>query len=153
MNKLLLLLATAWLTLLAPLCAAQALPDRFDPKRDAAADVAGAVAMAQAQGKRVLVDVGGEWCPWCHILDHFMADNAEAGQLRDRHYVWVKVNWSPENKNEQLLARWPKVKGYPHLFVLDGRGQLIHSQDTAELEEGKGYNAAKVLAFLRRYAQ
>lgn len=153
MNKLLLLLASVLLSMLAPLCAAQALPAKFDPSRDAAADVASAVATAQAQGKRVLVDVGGEWCPWCHILDRFMADNQEAARLRDQHYVWVKVNWSPENKNQQLLARWPKVAGYPHLFVLDGRGQLIHSQNTAELEAGRGYDAAKVVAFLRRYAQ
>ena len=152
MNKLLLLLASVLLAIAAPWCAAQPLPTRFDPSRDAAADVASAVATAQAQGKRVLVDVGGEWCPWCHLLDHFMADNPEAGRLRDEHYVWVKVNWSPENKNEKLLARWPKVSGYPHLFVLDGRGQLVHSQNTAELEAGRGYDAAKMMAFLRRYA-
>src|SRR5512140_434634 len=136
MKRLLLFFGALLLATVTPLCAAQALPAKFDPHRNAAADVATAVAQAQAQGKRVLVDVGGEWCPWCHLLDHFMEGNDEARGLRDAHYVWVKVNWSPENKNEQLLSRWPKVAGYPHLFVLDGRGQLIHSQGTAELEEG-----------------
>jgi thiol:disulfide interchange protein len=153
MKRLLLFFGALLLAIAAPLCAAQTLPAKFDPHRDAAADVATAVAQARAQGKRVLVDVGGEWCPWCHLFDHFMEGNDEARRLRDTHYVWVKVNWSPENKNEQLLSRWPKVSGYPHLFVLDGRGQLVHSQNTAELEEGKGYNAAKVVAFLRRYAE
>ena len=130
---------------------AQALPAKFDPARDAAADVAAATAQAKAQGKRVLVDVGGEWCSWCHILDRFIVANADVRTLRDNGYVWVKVNWSPQNKNETLLSRWPKIKGYPHLFVLDGDGALVHSQDTGALEEGKDYDKAKVLAFLRQY--
>ena len=113
---------------------AQDLPLKFDPKRDAAADVATATAAAKAQRKRVLVDVGGEWCPWCHILDRFVAANADVKKLRDDNYVCVKVNWSPQNKNEAVLSRWPKIKGYPHLFVLDGDGRLVHSQDTGDLE-------------------
>lgn len=132
--------------------AAQSLPARFDPARDAAADVATAAAQAKAQGKRVLVDVGGEWCAWCHILDRFVDANADVRSLRDAGYVWVKVNWSKENKNEALLSRWPKIQGYPHLFVLDGDGKLLHSQDTGALESGKDYDRAKVVAFLKAWA-
>lgn len=47
--------------------AAQDLPAKFDPARDPAKDVAAAA--TTAQGKRVIVDVGGQWCAWCHILD------------------------------------------------------------------------------------
>lgn len=132
--------------------AAQSLPAKFDPARDAAADVATAAAQAKAQGKRVLVDVGGEWCAWCHILDRFVDANADVRSLRDANYVWVKVNWSKENKNEALLSRWPKIQGYPHLFVLDGEGKLLHSQDTGTLESGKDYDRAKLLAFLKAWA-
>ncbi len=137
----------------APLAsAAVSLPTRFDPKRDAAHDVATATASAKAQGKRVLVDVGGEWCPWCHILDRFIAANADVKQLLDAHYVGVKVNYSPDNKNESVLSRWPKVAGYPHLFVLDADGKLLQSQDTGALESGNDYDKPKVLAFLKQYA-
>jgi len=131
---------------------AQSLPAKFDPARDAAADVATAAKQAKAQGKRVLVDVGGEWCAWCHILDRFVDANADVRSLRDAGYVWVKVNWSRENKNEALLSRWPKIQGYPHLFVLDGDGKLLHSQDTGSLESGKDYDRAKVVAFLKAWA-
>jgi thiol:disulfide interchange protein len=124
----------------------------FDPARDAAADVAAAVAQAGAQGKRVIVDVGGEWCAWCHIMDRFFEQDAEAAQLRDRGFVWVKVNFSPQNRNEALLSRWPRVAGYPHLFVLDGDGKLLHSQSTAELEAGRGYDRERMLRFLRRWS-
>ena len=128
---------------------AQVLTPKFDPSRDAAKDVAAATSIAKAQGKRVIVDVGGEWCPWCHILDRFITANADVKALLDSNYVWVKVNWSPQNKNEGLLARWPKIKGYPHLFVLDGEGKLVHSQNTSLLEAGKDYDKPKFLAFLR----
>jgi thiol:disulfide interchange protein len=127
------------------------LPQKFDPRRDPAADIATAVSLAAAQGKHVMVDVGGEWCSWCHLLDQFIASNDDVRQLVDAGYVWVKVNYSPENKNQQLLSRWPKVRGYPHLFVLDANGRLVHSQDTSVLEAGHGYDKAKVIAFLQRY--
>ena len=133
--------------------AASDLPLKFDPKRDAAQDLAVALQLATTQGKRVLVDVGGEWCSWCHIMDRFFASNAQARALRDANYVWLKVNWSKENKNEALLSKWPKIDGYPHLFVLDADGRLVHSQDTSLLEEGKGYDAAKFVAFLKAWAR
>ncbi len=146
----LLAFATALLALAAsPAVAQQA---KFDPARDAAADVAHAIAEAKTSGRNVLVDVGGEWCVWCHILDDFFAADDEARTLRDAGYVVVKVNWSPANHNEALLARWPKVPGYPHLFVLDAGGGLVHSQPTDALEHGRGYDRDKVIAFLRRYA-
>ena len=128
------------------------LPSKFDPSRDAAADVAEALARARTQGKRVIVDVGGEWCAWCHILDRFIAGNPDVRSLIDARYVWVKVNYSKDNRNEALLARWPKVAGYPHLFVLDAEGELVHSQDTGALEAGKSYDVAKVTAFLARWS-
>ena len=130
---------------------AQDLPSKFDPQRDAAKDIATATALAKSQGKRVLVDVGGEWCRWCHILDRFLAAQTEIKAVLDSRYVTVKVNWSPENKNEAVLSRWPKIKGYPHLFVLDSDGKLLHSQDTGSLEAGDSYDAAKVLAFLKQF--
>jgi thiol:disulfide interchange protein len=140
----------AGLLLLAEAVAA-GLPLDFDPSRDAVADVASAVRQAKLEGKRVLVDVGGQWCAWCRIMDRFFASNDQARAIRDTHYVWVKVNWSKENRNEALLSRWPKIAGYPHLFVLDDDGRLLHSQDTSLLEQGRGYDAGRFVAFLERW--
>lgn len=129
-----------------------ALPEKFDPARDAAADVQQAVALAQAQRKRVLVDVGGEWCVWCHIFDRFVVARPAVQMAMQDHYVLLKVNHSPQNRNEALLSQWPKAKGYPHFYVLDATGKVLASQPSAELESGKDYDEAKVLAFLRRHA-
>ena len=143
------------LALALSLCAAARaadLPMRFDPARDAATDVAQAIAMARADGKHVIVDVGGEWCSWCHILDRFIASHAELHALINSRYVWVKVNVSKENRNQAFLARWPRIEGYPHLFILDADGRLVHSQDTGVLESGKSYDEARFAAMLRRWS-
>ena len=124
---------------------------KYDPARDAASDIAGAVAEAARAGKRVLVEVGGEWCIWCHIMDDFFEKNRALLDLREKNFVMVKVNFSDENKNEAVLSRYPEIPGYPHLFVLDRDGKLLHSQDTSELEEGKGYNLARFTAFLEKW--
>lgn len=125
---------------------------KFDPKRDAAKDIAAAVKLARKQNKRILLDVGGEWCGWCHKLDKFFSTDPEAVKILRAKYVVVKVNFSEENKNESLLSKYPKIKGYPHLFVLDKNGKLLHSQDTGELETGDHHDPAKVVPFLKKWA-
>ncbi len=129
--------------------AAQGLASKFDPRRDAAADVARAVEEAAARDRRVIVDVGGEWCAWCHLLDRFIAAHDDVRSLIEAEFVWVKVNFSPENRNERLLSSWPPIPGYPHFFVLDATGRVIRSQPSAELERGNGYDEAKMITFLR----
>ena len=98
------------------------------------------------------MDVGGDWCIWCRRLDSLFATHGDLEEFRDAHYVTVKVNWSQENKNETVLSKYPKIPGYPHLFVLESDGTLIRSQDTGELEKGKGHDPEKVMAFLRQWA-
>jgi thiol:disulfide interchange protein len=128
------------------------LPAKFDPARDAAADLETALRMARATHRRVLVEVGGEWCSWCGIMARFFAANADLRQVRDASFVWLLVNYSKDNKNEAVLSRWPKVAGYPHLFVLDANGRLLQSQDTGLLEAGKSYDPAAFRAFLAAWS-
>ena len=147
----------AMLVLLLPAFAAeQAAPayqpvQQYDPNRDAARDIDAAVAEAKRSGRHVLIEVGGQWCVWCHRLDDYLKRNRKLGTLLERNFVMVKVNYSPENENEEVLSRYPEVAGYPHFFVLDSDGKLLHSQDTAELEKGKSYHARKFKRFLTRW--
>jgi len=127
-------------------------PNTFDPKRDAAKDISTAVAEARHSGRRVLLDVGGEWCIWCRRLDTLFATHKHLDDFMHKNFVVVKVNYSKENKNEKVLSRYPEIKGYPHLFVLDKNGKLLWSQDTGQLETGKGHDPEKVMAFLKNWA-
>ena len=125
----------------------------YDPARDPARDLAAAIERAQAERKRILLEVGGEWCIWCHILEEFIAAHPAINRALDEGFVLVKVNYSKEQKNEAFLGRYPKIAGYPHLFVLESDGTLLHSQESAELEAGKSYDEAKLAAFLARWTR
>lgn len=127
--------------------------EKFNPAANAAADLRAAILIAQKENRRIVLDVGGEWCGWCREMDAFLTANKELGKLRDDNFVWLKINFSEENENKDFLAAYPSVKGYPHLFVLDKDGKLLASKDTSELEDGKkSYNLEKFTAFLNEYA-
>jgi hypothetical protein len=41
--------------------------------------------------------------------------------------------------------------GYPVFVVLDDKGKVIHIQDSSFLEEGQGYDKAKVIRFFKNW--
>ena len=125
--------------------------EQFDPAKDPEQDVQNAVAIATKTGQRILLDVGGEWCSWCHKLDKFFQDNKDVSGFMQKNFVVVKVNYSKENKNEKFLSQYPKVAGYPHLFVLESNGKFLHSQDTGALESGDHHDHDKVFDFLKKW--
>jgi thioredoxin-related protein len=124
----------------------------FDPKRNAAADVRGAVASAKRDGKRVLLEVGGNWCSFCKVLDRFFDKNPELMAFRQKNFVYVKINFSEENRNLEALESYPQVRGFPHFFVLDGKGELVRSQRVALLGDNTGYDPDRFLAFMKAFA-
>lgn len=125
--------------------------EKFDPKRDPAKDIAAAVKIAQKQNKRILLDVGGEWCGWCHKLDKFFKEDKEIAATLKAKFVVVKVNFSQENENKAVLGKYPAAEGYPHLYVLDKNGKFLHSQGTGELETGDHHDHDKFMAFFKKW--
>jgi thiol:disulfide interchange protein len=130
---------------------------KFDPARNPAKDLDSVISIAKASNKRILLDVGGEWCKWCHYLDAFFEANQDVAKVLHDNFVVLKVNFSKENKNEAFLSGYPKVAGYPHFFVLESDGTFLHSQDTGALENGSetnpGHDHDKVLTFLKAWAK
>jgi thioredoxin-related protein len=125
---------------------------KFDPARDPFKDLKEAVIDAQKTNKRILLDVGGEWCIWCHRLDGFLEANPDLKNFMHENFVVLKVNWSPENKNEKFLSQYPKIAGYPHIFILETDGKFLYSKNTGELEKEKSYDAEKIMNFLKEWA-
>jgi thioredoxin-related protein len=122
----------------------------YNPLANARADIAQAVQMAKAQNKQVLIQVGGNWCPWCIRLHHFFESDAKVDSILKADYVFTLVNYSKENKNPDILASlgYPQRFGFPVLVVLDQHGNRLHTQDTGYLEKDKGYDEQKVITFL-----
>ncbi len=123
----------------------------YDPEAQPEADLARAVQRATAEGKRILVVVGGDWCVWCHILDRFLASDHEVGAAFAASFIILKVNWSPENENAAFLRRFPESTGYPDFFILDAQGGFMAHQRTDVLERDRSYDRARMIAFARRW--
>ena len=126
--------------------------EKFDPKRVPLEDLQAAVIAARKENKRIILDVGGEWCSWCIKMDNFLAANADLKKISDENFIWLKINMSEENENKEFLKTYPEIKGYPHLFVLETDGKFLYSQDTPLLEEGKSYNLQKFTDFLKEWS-
>jgi len=128
----------------------------FDEKRDPAKDLSSAEAQAAAEHKNILLDVGGDWCSWCHLLDRTLNENSSLKSTLEKNYVVVHVNWSRENENEPFLSHYPIANGFPYLLVLSADGKLLHAQPTDALEAdhklASGYNQQAILTFLTSWA-
>ena len=61
-----------------------------------------------------------------------------------------KVN-ACENQNKEFLSQFPEVPSYPHCFVLDADGKLLHSQSTADLEAGETYSQPAMRLFVESW--
>ena len=129
-----------------------ALTDGYDPRRDPDKDLVAASEEANRSNKNIFVVVGGEWCSRCHTLDRFFHEHADLAALRDKSYVTMKVSMSQENPNKAFLSRFPRIHGYPHIFILDAQGKLIQSQPTNVLEDGRSYNVERFKKLLEQFS-
>jgi thioredoxin-related protein len=131
--------------------AAPAAP-HYDPMRNASADIAAAISEARLSGKRIILEVGGDWCPWCHSLHKLFEEHPDLRSLRDSNYLIVPVFYSREDKNEKALSDFPKVSGIPYFYVLESDGTLLCAQDAVDLETDHVYDPRKMKGFLTKWA-
>ncbi len=124
----------------------------YNPQANALHEVALRVAQARAEHKRVLLQIGGNWCVMCFRLNALLqTDTALKKQLQN--YVVYHVNYSPQNKNLPLLNKLggPQRYGFPVLVVLDEDGKALFTQSSGGLQRGNGYDAGKVSLFLTEW--
>jgi uncharacterized protein YyaL (SSP411 family) len=126
----------------------------YNPNANAREDIASAVKQAKAENKQVLLQIGGNWCPWCIKLDGFMAQDPQIDSLLKADYIRVMVNYSKENKNEEIMKMLgnPQRFGFPVLVILDQDGIRLHTQDSWYLEKEKFYDKEKVVHFLEMWS-
>lgn len=132
---------------------AQEKPRIYNPDADAKAAIAQAVVDAQKSGKHVLIQVGGNWCPWCIRLHQFIKEDKQLDSALNADYIFILVNYEKKNWNKEVMQSlgFPQRFGFPVLVVLDADGNRIHTQNTAYLEEGEGYSKKKLMEFFRQW--
>ena len=118
-----------------------------------------AIVKAKSEGKFVICQVGGNWCPWCLRFADFITNDTTISKVIDENFEYIHVNYNPrksvgETQQQQAAALMKRLNncgrfGFPVLVVLDEEGSVIHIQDSGLLEEGDGYNQKKVLSFFK----
>ncbi|WOH35997.1 thioredoxin family protein [Thalassotalea fonticola] len=120
----------------------------YDEQRDPFKDAMAAIALAGETNRNVLIEIGGDWCTWCHKIDAFLSDNPDVYQALHENFVLLKVNVSDTNENLKFMSGLPPVLGYPHMYVSTGKGKVILSKDTAEFLVMEDYSRQKWLDFI-----
>jgi len=141
------------LVLLFPAVNAQESKKLYDPSLDGMKQIKEAVGKAAKEGKHVLIQYGGNWCSWCIKFDAFCKADTSISIIISVNYIPVKLNYDPTNKNEEANAYLgnPSRFGFPVFIIVDGKGVVLHIQDSSLLEEDKGYNKQKVTGFFRQW--
>ena len=49
----------------------------YDDQRNPFDDANAALALAKKTDRNVLIEIGGNWCTWCHKMDAFLLKNAK----------------------------------------------------------------------------
>lgn len=145
------LLAFAPIELSAQTLSAPYVNGGYDPHANPYRDLERALDRAEAENKRVLIVVGGDWCGWCDVLDNFLMRHSDVRAAFEDSFVVLKVNMSRENENAAFLSGFPESAGYPDFFILDSNGAYLGRQRTDVLERGRDYDAARMLGFAQRW--
>lgn len=133
----------------------------YDPRRDNVELVTNAMKRADAEDKRVLLILGGDWCGWCKVLENNIDESEELTAMLTRHYVVAKVHCDSGSPGIRYKPRkQPKygasfvnirAKSYPHLVILDSDGKRLLSRDMGGLVENRRYSEPKLLRILNRH--
>ncbi|MFE9694225.1 thioredoxin family protein [Micromonospora sp. NPDC005806] len=129
------------------------LPDRYDPKRNPAADLKAALALARADGKAVLIDFGADWCPDCHVL-HELFQSAETKPLLEQNYHLLAVDVGEFDHNLKFAGKYINLQrsGIPALVVLTPDGKVRVATNDGSFANARDMDSKQVNAFLTKWA-
>ncbi len=161
-------IALALLALAAPAVAAEHAPrvaaQNFDQVAkpfpyDEAANADGAVAAARARAikthRRLLIDLGGNWCLDCRLLAGTMRLPEVAGYV-GRHYEVVTVDIGRFDKNGQIAAHYGtpgRLAGVPAVLIVDPRSdRLINKGHETALSDARSLSPQALADWLAQWA-
>ena len=126
----------------------------YDESADADAAVKAAFIRARKSHKRVLIDLGGNWCGDCRILAGVM-DLPDVRRFVDGHYEVVSVDVGRFDKNLQIPARFGFTKrllGVPTVLIVSPRGHVVNANDVFALSDARHMTLQAVVDWLAKYA-
>jgi len=138
---------------LGPVELAQPLPLPYNLQADARADVDAALARAKSSGKRVLIDLGGNWCGDCRVFAGIM-EVPEVKRFVDAHYEVVQVNVGRYDTNLDIPARFglEKPRAAPTTLIVSPEGKLLNGDDLVALKDARSMTPQAVVDWLAHWA-
>jgi thiol-disulfide isomerase/thioredoxin len=127
----------------------------YDEKANADAAVNAAFARAKKDGKRVLIDLGGNWCTDCIVLANVL-ELPEIKSFVDAHYEVVSVDVGRFDKNLQVPKRFGIVKrleGVPSLLIADPDGTLVNKGHVSALADARSMTPQAIANWLAQWAK
>jgi thiol-disulfide isomerase/thioredoxin len=109
----------------------QPLPLPYDEKAVGSADVAKAKALALKQHKKLLIDLGGNWCTDCRVLAGIM-ELPDVKPFVAKHFVVAKVDVGRYDKNGDVAVHYgfnDRLKGVPTILIDDPKTDTVLNRD------------------------
>ena len=83
-----------------------------------------ALVQARAEGKFVICQVGGNWCPWCLRFAEFITSDSTINAVIEQNFVYIHTNYLPRKAGEVGEALMKRLNnagrfGFPVFVVLD----------------------------------
>jgi len=130
------------------------LPVPYDDQANADAALAATIAKAKKSGKRVLIDLGGNWCTDCRILAAVM-ELPELKAFVAKHYEVVEIDVGHMNRNMQIPAKYgiTKLVGVPTVLIVEPDGKLINATNSADLADARSMNPQGIANWLAKWAK
>jgi len=127
----------------------------YDEAANADAQVAAAFARAQKSHKRVLIDLGGNWCVDCLVLTNFVR-LPEMHSFVEAHYEVVLVDVGRFSRNLQIPARFgitKRLDGVPALLIATPDGKLVNGGNIFATADAHSMTPQALADYLAKYAE
>lgn len=121
------------------------LPLPYNEQADAKADVAAAIARAKANGKHVLLDFGGNWCPDCRVLGGVL-EHAEVEGAVARTFEVAMIDVGRFNKNLDIAQAYGvKITAVPTVIILDPQGRFLNAGHPTALSNARAMKTQAIV--------
>jgi thiol:disulfide interchange protein len=123
----------------------------YSEAADPNADIAAALKKASLEHKRVIVDLGGDWCIDCQVLDIYFHQPPN-DEILQKNFVLVHVWIGHLDQHLDIPARYGMpVDKVPALAVLAPNGDVVYAQRSGEFDRMREMKPATVTEFLNTW--
>lgn len=129
----------------------------YDPAADGEKQLADALQRAKKQRKRVLLDLGANWCSDSQATYRLLTTESDLKREIHEHYVLVMVDADQQGgvqRNQALLSRLdnPLSRGIPVLLILSPDGKVLNSDPKERLSDDAHTDPPRVLRYLQKWS-